>query len=126
MVTKKGRRNMLIRQIREVIYDIGRPATAREILDNCAHMKNAPTMNQLCGMMRRRSEFIITDNIRTPTMTGMYGAHLYWVANTDGISEILKCKKCGESILKLSNGSRVCSECYKHLKRKERAECGKA
>ena len=128
MVTKKGRRNMLIRQIREAIYDIGRPATAHEILDHCTHMRNVPTMNQLCGMMRRRGEFIITDSVRVgrTRSDSFYGAHLYWVADTQNIASIRKCKVCGDNMPRQSNESQTCTECYKQMKKKERAEWGKA
>ena len=99
MVTRKGRRTKLIKQLQEIIYDIGEPATAGEILSKCNHLRYAPTMNQLCMMLRRHSEF----------------------------SKLLKCTICGDPVpRRCSNDSQKCSECYKKMKRKERRVNGEA
>jgi hypothetical protein len=122
MVTRKGRRSKLIKQLQEVIYDIGSPATAAEILSKCAHLRYAPTMNQLCMMLRRHSEFTIVGTTRSKTATGTYDAHLYWLHDdTDKISKLLKCRICEEAIPKRhTHEAQMCAECYKNQKRKER------
>ena len=122
MVTRKGRRTKLIKQLREVIYDIGEPATAAEILSRCTHLRYAPTMNQLCMMLRRHSEFTIVGSAKSKTATGTYNAHLYWLDDdTNEILKLLKCSICGDTVPKrCSNNLQKCSECYKKMKRKER------
>jgi len=121
MVTRKGRRKKLIKQLQEVIYDIGKPATAGEILSNCFHLRNAPTMNQLCMMLRRHSEFTIVGTIKRATTTGDYSAKLYWLSNTDEISKLLKCSICKETMPKrCTNSMQKCSICYKEFQKQER------
>lgn len=128
MVTRKGRRTKLIKQLQEIIYDIGEPATAGEILSKCNHLRYAPTMNQLCMMLRRHSEFTIVGSTKSKTATGTYDAHLYWLDEDTGeVSKLLKCTICGDPVPKrCSNDSQKCSECYKKMKRKERRANGEA
>ena len=124
MVTRKGRRTKLIKQLQEVIYDIGKPATAAEISSKCTHLRYAPTMNQLCMMLRRHSEFTIVGHTMSKTKSGLgtYKANLYWLhEDTDGISELLKCTIWGDSIPKRhTREKQMCSECYKKHKKEER------
>lgn len=127
MVTRKGRRTKLIKQLQEIIYDIGRPASAAEILSACAHLRYAPTMNQLCMMLRRHKEFTIIGTAKRETVTGKYDAKLYWLSNVDEISKLLKCMICGDSVPKRhTKEAQMCSECYKKMKRKERRENAQA
>jgi len=121
MVTRKGRRTKLIKQLQEIIYDIGKPASAAEILSGCAHLRYAPTMNQLCMMLRRHREFTIIGTAKRKTVTGNYDAKLYWLSNTDEISKLLKCTICERPMAKRhTHEAQMCSECYKAHKRKER------
>lgn len=131
MVTRKGKRKHLIRQIRESLYDIGRPATVQEILDNSSHLQRMPTVLELANVLRVHKEFIITSHHTSKSATkidrngdGNYSCNLYWVADTNNIAPLRKCRTCGCNIAKKRDAN-TCSSCYMKIKRKERAECGK-
>ena len=132
MVTRKGKRRILIRQIRESIYDIGRPATAQEILDNSSHLQRMPTVLELVNVLRVHKEFITTSHHTSKGATKVgrrgdghanYSCNLYWVADTNNIAPLRKCRTCGCNIAKKRDAN-TCSTCYMKTKRKERAECG--
>ena len=132
---KKGRKSHLIKQIREVIYDLGQPVSLREILDSCTHLNQKPTPQRLSNVLRKK-EFVVTahyksidapkierlrcDDYRTKVNTGSYKCNLYWVADTEGIASIPKCTVCGINIKMQRKGAKRCSDCYKLMKGRER------
>jgi len=132
---KKGRKTHLIKQIREVIYDLGRPVTLHEILDHCTHLKHKPTSQRLTNILRKK-EFVVTSHYTSRDATkverlrsdwfdmelnrGSYKCNLYWVADTEGITAIPKCTVCGINIKMQRKGALRCSDCYKLMKGGER------
>jgi hypothetical protein len=122
----KGRKTHLIKQIREVIYDLGRPVTLQEILDNCTHIKQKPTKQRLSNVLRKK-EFVVTSHYKSSTAVKVcrvdnsrYDCNLYWVADTENIASIPKCVVCGINIKTTRMQSQKCSDCYKLTKKGER------
>ena len=123
---KKGRKSHLIKQIREVIYDLGRPVTLQEILDNCSHLSRKPTKQRLSNILRKK-EFIVTSHYKSSTAAKVsrvdnsrYDCNLYWVTDTENIASIPKCVICFINIKMTRIESQKCSDCYKLTKKGER------
>ncbi len=122
----KGKQANLIKQIREVIYDLGKPVTLREILENCTHLSKTPTRQRLSNVLRKK-DFGVTSHYKSSTAVKLsradnsrYECSLYWVADTEGIAQIPKCTVCGVSIKVQRKGAKKCSDCYKLMKGGER------
>ena len=91
---RKGRKTHLVKQIREVIYDLGKPVTLQEILDNCSHLSRKPTKQRLSNVLRKK-EFVVTSHYKSSTATKVcrvdnsrYDCNLYWVTDTENIASI--------------------------------------
>jgi len=122
----KGKQSHLIKQIREVIYDLGKPVTLQEILDSCTHLNRKPTPRQLSNILRKK-EFVVTSHYKSSTAAKIsrgdnsrYKCNLYWVADTESITAIPKCTVCGINIKMQRKGALRCSDCYKLMKGGER------
>tara|TARA_R100000458_G_C8009525_1_gene74223 strand:- start:98 stop:493 length:396 start_codon:yes stop_codon:yes gene_type:complete len=122
----KGKQAHLIKQIREVIYDLGKPVTLREILENCTHLSKTLTQQRLSNILRKK-DFVVISHFKSSTAAKIsradnshYKCNLYWLADTEGIASIPKCTVCGVNIKMQRKGALRCSDCYKLMKEGER------